>query len=263
MRRHILTVTILFVLSIALGAGCFAGIEEDGRKFAETYKDAVVTVNLVLETKVSYQGGTDKEEHKVTATATVIDPSGLAVTSLADIDPTMFSSYMEQEEGFSLSVDVMDLKLKMSDGSEVPADIVLRDRDLDLAFIKPKSAPEKPFTYIDLSQAGTPQMLDQLIFVSRLGQIANRALAVYVDRVQAIVTKPRTFYVVTGVSGVGCPAFTSDGKAAGIVVVRMDQSQERDSSQQSMGYGDSLYVVLPSATIVKAAEQAKEAAPAK
>lgn len=260
LRRNIIT-TLLLCLFIT--SACAADIAEEGRKIAEAYQDAVVTAHIVLETKVSYQGGSDKEEHKVTATATIIDPSGLAVTSLSDIDPTMFSSYMEREEGFSISVDVMDLKLKMSDGSEIPADIVLRDRDLDLAFIKTKAAPEKPMTCVDLSQAGTPQMLDDLIVISRLGRVGNRALAGYVDRVQAIVTKPRTFYVVTGVFGLGCPTFTADGKFAGIVVVRMDHSSERDSSMHSRGYGDALYVVLPSAAIAKAAQQAREAMLAK
>ncbi|MHB9036270.1 MAG: serine protease family protein [Armatimonadota bacterium] len=265
MNRRTSVILLACLFAVWCATACFADIAEDGRKLAETYKDAVVTAHLVLETKVSYQGGNDKEEHKVTATATIIDPSGLSVTSLSDIDPTQFSSYMERDESFSMAVDVMDLKLKMSDGTEIPADIVLRDRDLDLAFIKPKTAPEKPLTYVDLSQAGSPQMLDQLVMISRLGQVANRALAAYVDRVQAVVTKPRTFYVVTGASGLGCPAFTADGKVAGVVVVRMDQSQERESSSmQSMGYGDALYVVLPSATVAKAAQQAKEAAvPAK
>ncbi|MCE5324471.1 serine protease [bacterium] len=254
----------LVVMSISVFAvSCAADIASDGRTVADTCKDAVTTVHLVLETKVSYQGGSDKEQHKVTSTATIIDPSGLAVTSLSDIDPTLFTSYMEQDESYSMSVDVVDLKLKLSDGTEIPADIVLRDKDLDLAFIKPKTAPEKPMTYVDLAKAGAPQMLDELIVISRLGQIANRALAAYVDRVQAVLTKPRTLYVVSGVFGLGSPTFTPDGKIVGIVVIRVDQSQDSDSTSRSMGYGDSLYVVIPASTIAKAALQAKEAAAAK
>lgn len=266
MRKLVSNITLLFLIFMGIAAltvTCAADIASDGRSVVNTYKDAIVTVHLVLETKVSYQGGSDKEQQKVTSTATIIDPSGLAVTSLSDIDPTLFSSYMEHDEGFSMSVDVIDLKLKLSDGTEVPADIVLRDKDLDLAFIKPKAAPKTPMTYVDLSKSGSPQMLDEVVVVSRLGQIANRALAAYVDRVQAVLTKPRTLYVVTGIFGLGSPTFTADGKIVGIVVVRMDQNKDSDSSSRSMGYGDSLYVVLPASTIFKAAAQAKEATPVK
>ncbi|MEN6355757.1 MAG: trypsin-like peptidase domain-containing protein [Armatimonadota bacterium] len=266
MKKHMCNITLpcmVIIWTLALAASCAADIASDGRAVADKYKDAIVTVNLVLETKVSYQGGSDNEQQKVTSTATIIDPSGLAVTSLSDIDPTLFSSYMEHDDSFSMSADVIDLKIKLSDGTEVPADIVLRDKDLDLAFIKPKTAPKAAMTYIDLSKASTPQMLDELIVISRLGQIANRALAAYVDRVQAVLTKPRTLYVVTGIFGLGSPTFTPDGKIVGIVVVRVDQSKDNDSTSRSMGYGDSLYVVLPASTIAKAAAQAKEAAPAK
>lgn len=259
-------IAVLFIIICfaAASAASFADeIAGEGRNLIETYKDAIVTADLVLETKVSYQGGSDKEQHKVTASATIIDPSGLAVTSLSEIDPTSFSPYMDRDEGFSMTVDVIDLKLKMSDGSEIPADIVLRDRDLDLAFIKVKKAPEKPFSYVDLTKASTPQVLDQLIVVSRLGKIANRTLAAYVDRIQAVITKPRTLYVVTGVLGLGSFAFTPDGKVAGLVTIRMDQNKDSDSSPNLLGYGDSLYVVLPASTIAKTAQQAMEASPTK
>lgn len=258
-------IALLFViLCVTASTALFADdMAAEGRKIIDQYKDAIVTANLVLETKVSYQGGSDKEQHKVAATATMVDPSGLAVTSLSEIDPTSFSSYMDRDEGFNMTVDVIDLKLKMSDGTEIPADIVLRDKDLDLAFIKVKKAPEKPFTYVDLSNFSSPQVLDQLVVVSRLGKIANRSLAAYIDRIGAVITKPRTLYVVSAGLGLGCFAFTPDGKVTGLVTIRMDSAKDDDASTNIMGYGDSLFVVLPASTVAKTAKQAMEAVPAK
>ncbi|MCE5200511.1 MAG: hypothetical protein ABFD54_14100 [Armatimonadota bacterium] len=253
-------VVIAAMCSAALlwSTGCWADSAEEGRKIADAHKDAVVTVALVLEGKISYQGNTEKQEHKVTTVATIIDPSGLAVASLSEIDPTA-SAPMDQMEGFSMTIDVIDAKLKMADGTEIPADIVLRDRDLDLAFIKPKQALAAPAAYVDLTQPSNPQLLDELVTLSRLGPVANRALAAEIDRVEAVITKPRTMYVICGIQGVGAPAFTIDGKAVGVVVNKSNKSDSRDDDSMSSRYSDSIYVVMPCSTIIKAAAQAAEA----
>lgn len=249
----------LFVSSVA----SFAVVAEDARKIAETNKDAVVTVSLVIETTYTYDGESSKREGKMTATGTVIDPSGLVVTSLTAINPSdMFSRYMEEDDDYKITTRVVDVKIRTSEGTEIPGDVVLRDRDLDLGFIKPKKAPAAPMAFVDLSQAANPAMMDELVLLNRLGQVGSRALAGCVDRVQAVVTKPRTFYVISGTtSGIGFPAFVADGKPAGILTMRMSQS--RDDDESSLGMDNVLAVVLPCSTVQKAAEQAKAAKPVK
>ncbi|MCL5103522.1 MAG: serine protease [Armatimonadetes bacterium] len=255
-----LTIAALLI-ALSLCTACLADVPEDGRKIAEANKDAAVTVQLVLESKMSYQGETQKHENKMNATATVIDASGLTVTSLSQIEPP-FGSGMEREGGFSMTIDVVDAKIRLSDGTEIAADVVLRDKDLDLAFLKPKKVPETPLAYVDLQNAGTPQMLDQVVTVSRLGQAGSRALAADFARVQAVVTKPRTFYIVSNAIELGCPAFTLDGKPVGIVIMRTSRGEGGGDDDMSgpMGFGDTLYAVLPCATVLKAAQQAKESA---
>ena len=48
------------------------------------------------------------------------------------------------------------MKILLDDGTEVPAEIVLRDKDLDLAFIRPKAKPASPMTSVDLTKSGPP-----------------------------------------------------------------------------------------------------------
>ena len=263
MKTRMMIVLTLAVLIVS-SAVTFAAIAEDARKIAESNKNAVVTVSLVIETTASYEGESNKREGKMSATGTVIDPSGLVVTSLTAINPSdMFSQYMDEDEGYKVSTKVIDVKIRTADGTEIPADVVLRDRDLDLGFIKPKKAPDAPMSYVDLTQAGTPDMMDELVLLNRLGQVGSRALAGTVDRVQAVVTKPRTFYVLSSsVSGMGYPAFVADGKPAGILTMRL--SQNMDDNEGSLGGMDKvLAVVLPCSTVQKAAEQAKTAKPIK
>ena len=95
--------------------------------------------------------------------------SGLVVASLSEIDPTkMLSDLMPTDDAAKISSEVVDVKIRTDDGTEIAADVVLRDRDLDLAFIRPKKAPETPMKFVDLSQAAAPQVADGLVLLSRV-----------------------------------------------------------------------------------------------
>lgn len=242
--------------TLLLSVGCFAQVEVDARKVADSYKDAVVTVQIVVNIKESYNGKSDSREQKHTTTATIIDPSGLAVTSLSEISPDSYLDESDRSSGYSMSVETKDLRIKTADGTEIPADIVLRDKDLDLAFIRPKTKPEKPLPFVDLASASTPQVLDQVVVLSRLGQAANRSAAARLDRVESVLTKPRTLYILNNVHDeLGIPAFTLDGKCVGVLVLRYAMAASRDESS------DSYLAVIPCATLANAAVQAKEAKP--
>jgi hypothetical protein len=267
MSRTMVVVTALAAMLLAGAQGSQAWNAEDARKIADAHKDAVVSVQLVIETVSSYEGESDKRESKASATGTVIDPSGLVVASLAETNPSeMMNRFMSEEQGGpKMSSRMVDVKIRLADGTEIPADVVLRDRDLDLTFIRPRKAPETPMAFLDLAQAGTADTLDDLLVLSRLGTVANRALGADIYRVRAVVTKPRTFYalMVNYQMNLGGPAFTMDGKAAGILLLRASQISSRDSMSYSSMDDMMMPVVLPCSTIAPIAEQAKKAAPIK
>ena len=263
MKTRLVVVLAVAVAAAALGTLCWADAGEEARKIVEANKQAVVTVQLVVETKMSYSGESDKDERKVSATGTVVDPSGLLVAALSQVDPTsIMSSFMPEEDGGSkIQSNIVDVKIKTEDGTEIPADVVLRDRDLDLVFLRPKKAPETPMKFVDLSQAASPQAMDEVVVLWRLGQVANRVLAADVSRVQAVVTKPRLCYAVEA-RRLGCPVFSVDGKPVGMLVLRVSRAGGRGGGMYG-GMDEILTVVLPCSTVMKAAQQAKEAAPEK
>lgn len=260
-RRIHLTKTIFALIAALIlpTAALCATESEQARAVVDTNKEAIVTIELVIEQTTTYEGETEKDERSRTSTGIVIDPSGLVVTSLVSVNPAdAFSGMMDEGEG--VSTVIKDLKVKLDDGTEVAYDMVLRDPDLDLAFMKPKKELAKPLKAIDMSQGGSPQIMDRLVLLSRLGAIASRSVAGMMCDVQAVVSKPRAFYVLGKVSttnGIGCPAFTLEGKPAGVLVLRASKSGTSDDSPMP----DIIPIVLPCSDIAKAAEQAKTAKP--
>ncbi|MCX6344538.1 MAG: serine protease [Armatimonadetes bacterium] len=254
---------IIALMAAVLAAGCCAisradEVAESSRKIYEANKDAIVTVEMVIEMSMD----SDKRETKSNSTGVIIDPSGLVITSLAESNPgDMSERLMGGDSSMQMTSKVIDAKIRLSDNTEVPVDIVLRDRDLDMVFLRPKKAADQPFKYIDLSQSAAPLLMDQTLTFSRLGQIANRSISISLNRVSAIVTKPRLCYVVSNINSLGCPSFTTDGKIVGITLLRT--SAGRDDSSGSSIYDKMLPVILPCATIQNAAAQAKTASPEK
>ena len=73
----------------------------------------------------------------------MVDPSGLTVLALSACDPSEMYQRMMAEQGsqYKLETEVTDLKILLDDGTELPAEIVLRDKDLDLALSGPRASP--------------------------------------------------------------------------------------------------------------------------
>jgi len=243
------------------------GVESKGRAILEKNQDAVVTVQLVIKQKFSMMGaGSEEDESKQEATGVVIAPDGLTVLALSTTDPTSIYESMvsNMDDKFKIESNLSDVKILLGDGTEIPAKVVLRDKDLDLAFIRPTEKPAKPLAALDLSQSGEPQMLDPLIALNRLGRVAGRAYCASIERVYAVVHKPRTFYVPGNDpthSGLGSPLFTLDGKIVGIITLRTIKTSSGGlggmMGSLAGGMDDSMIaIIVPAADIEEAALQA-------
>lgn len=239
-------------------------IAVQGRRILEEHQGAVVTILLVLKQKISFPGMPSQDnESKVEATGTVIGPDGLTVTSLSLTDPTSLLEKMmagtARGNDLKMETEVRDAKIMLADGTEIPAEVILRDKDLDMAFVRPIERQEKPFQYIDMGDSGEPDYLDQVITLNRLGRVAGRVYSASVERIDAIVRKPRTFFIPgkdPTSTGLGSPTFTADGEFIGVVFIRAIKSTGSGSSMFG-GQGDNITtVILPAIDIADAAEQA-------
>jgi len=170
----------------------------------------------------------------------------------------MIELWQEEDPNYKIDAQVTDLKFVLPEGKEIPAKVVLRDRDLDLAFIRPVALPDQPFVAVDLAQSAQPELMDEIVVLGRLGDVANRELWLALDRITAIVTKPRTLYIAgldVWVAGLGVPAFTLDGRLVGITVMRAIPTAGSVSGRGNT----SVPVVMPAGGILEVARQAPPA----
>jgi S1-C subfamily serine protease len=244
--------TALLLSAVAARADDLA---QKGRAIFKASQHAVVTVQVVLKMT---QPGSNPTEAKRDATGTVVDPSGLTVLALSSVDPTEI--YRRVSDAYKkMEMEVSDVKILLDDGTEMPAEIVLRDKDLDLAYVRPKAKPAAPMAAVDLSKSSTVDLLEPVIALNRLGRAAGRSYSASLERIAAVIQKPRTFYIPeTGATAasLGSPAFALDGNIVGLFVMRAVGAADPNSRN----IGENMTVILiPAEDILKGARQAPEA----
>ncbi len=249
---------MLLLGTTLVAAACGADeLSDKGGDIFQKNQHAVVTVQAVM--KVS-DGRNGARESKQDITGTVIDPSGLAVVALSSVDPTELYRRINEKFG-KTEIEVSDIKILLDDGTELPAEIVLRDKDLDLAYVRPKTKPAAPMAAIDLTKSSPLKVLEQVVTLNRLNRAAGRAYSVSAERIAAVIQKPRTFYIPDSsqsTTALGSPAFALNGNVVGMFVMRAVNGEE-SSAANAREYMTA--ILIPAEDILKGEKQALEAKP--
>jgi hypothetical protein len=257
-RRILPLLAALFTAAACLLPCRADDIAEKGRAILAQNQRAVVAVEIVLKVTYSSAGqSSSPSETKLVIAGTVVDPSGLTVVPLSSCDPSeTYQRLAPGQSRYKMDSEISDIKILQEDSTELPAEIVLRDKDLDLAFIRPKAKPSTPLATVDLEKSGPAQVLSEVITLCRLNNAAGRSAAARVERIAAVIQKPRLFYVGESSSAMGCPVFVPDGKLLGIYVVRTIASSSAADVRRYI-----VPIILPAEEILKAARQAPESKP--
>lgn len=219
-----------------------------GRALVKSYADTVIGVELVVTLKYTVnERSMPSREDKREVNGTVISPTGLTVTSLAAIDPRSTipaGANMRIEEP-----DFKEVKLRLADNTEVPARVVLKDADLDLAFIAPDgagAAADRQFAHVKLEDAAEAAVLGAYYDVSRAPKALQRTPTVRLINMSGIVEKPRRLFLLADYSP-GCPVFDAGGRILGVSVRHIVNGRQ-------IGL-----VILPAAAVADIARQAAAA----
>jgi hypothetical protein len=257
--RTLLTVCVC-AGAAAGGVGRAADLEAAAKTVASKYGPAIVPLKIVTSMKATVRGQEmPARENTNEVLGTVLDDTGLIVASNTAVDPA--GSQRGARPGIEIDSEIKSAKLVRKDGTEHVLKIVLRDKDLDLTFLRPEKALDLP--HLGLKAKGAELALaDHAVVLSRLAAVGDRQVNVFVARVQAVVDKPRRFYVVDLVSSMaalGCPVFNADTELVGFVVIRTRPGAGPSGVLGGLG-SRLLPTVLPAADVVDVMQQAKEGA---
>jgi hypothetical protein len=203
------------LLAGALATAAEKKVVEAARELVKKHQDAVVLVEVVLKVKLSRGGQSRDTERKMELNGTVIKESGLTVISNGSLDP--YAQYRRM--GVKVDTTTSSVKIIQADGTEHEAKVVLTDKDLDLAFVRPDKTDLK-LPFVDLKNSAEPKMFDDLVSLTRMDRKSGRAVAAAVSRVLSVVKKPQTYFVASGSIFASCPVFTGEGKVAGLALRR-------------------------------------------
>ena len=244
------TAFILLVLSAPFALWAEKG-EATWRKLLKDHANCVTWVSATVRVEVSAGGRSmPPQEQKLEALGTIIAEDGLTVLSLSRVDPTATLLSRIRTPGGSVNVNYTEVLLLMQDGTEVPAKLLLKDTDLDLAYVLPiKEKGEKhqkrTFSHVPRSsKTKDPLPLDEVVSLGKLGRNLYRQSTLRKGWVNAVIEKPRKYFVIENTAP-GTPVFDKEANWLGIVVYKMDRG--RPSS----------IVTLPADDIDEIAEQVR------
>ncbi len=191
------------------------------------------------------------QEQKLEALGTIIAEDGLTVLSLNKVDPTANILSRIRSPGASVNVNYTEVMILMQDGTEVPAKLLLKDSDLDLAFVLPIEERKNEFKDIvfsrvpkQASEDDLPIILDEVVSIGKLRKTLYRQSTLRRGWVNAVIEKPRTYFVIENTSP-GTPVFNSMGNWLGVVVYKMVSGRPSE------------IVTLPAMDILEIAEQVR------
>jgi hypothetical protein len=205
--------------------------EATWRKLLKDHANCVTWVSATVRVEVSAGGRSmPPQEQKLEALGTIIAEDGLTVLSLSRVDPTATLLSRIRTPGGSVNVNYTEVLLLMQDGTEVPAKLLLKDTDLDLAFVLPikdedKKSKKRIFPYVPRSsKSKAPLPLDEVVSLGKLGRNLYRQSTLKKGWVNAVIEKPRKYFVIENTSP-GTPVFDREANWLGIVVYKMDRGR--------------------------------------
>jgi len=203
-----------------------------GRAVGKQYADAIVGVELMATIDLSIgDRALPPREVRLEANGTVISPDGLTATSLIEIDPRRTAEAATRNLTLPGAQRVKvgetayhDVKLRLANGAEIPAKVVLTNADLDLAFITPEvdpAAPKREFVCVKLDNAAEPAILANYFVLSRASQSLKRVSEVHASTIEGVVEDdPHRLYLPNGFA-TGCPMIDAQGKVLGLCLTQM------------------------------------------
>jgi hypothetical protein len=245
---------VLFTLALFLGVSFVLGKKPEilWRKLLQENANCVTWVSVTVKLEISAGGRSlPPQEQKLEALGTIIAEDGLTVLSLNKVDPTANILSRIRSPGATVNVNYTEVMLLMQDGTEVPAKLLLKDVDLDLAYVLPIKERKDEYKEVIFSkvpsqakQKADPSILDEVVSIGKLRQTLYRQSTLQRGWVNAVIQKPRKYFVIENTIP-GTPVFDQSGKWLGVVVYKMVSGRPSE------------IVTLPASDVLEIAQQVR------
>lgn len=258
---------VLAVVAATAATAARAQESADYEKLLNDKKSTLVTIKFVLKVNMGPMMGGDQESESE-ITGVMIDPHGLILCSNTQLGG--FAGMMKRMMGGmfgNITATPKDLKVLVGEeDEELDAELLARDTELDLAWVKIKEPPNKALDHVDFAKGLKPKIGQRVVAIRRLGKFFGRATAVVDGHIGGITTKPRDLYIPSGNFGaaMGLPVYAPDGRVVGVTVLQAPDEEDaevnpmlmlsRMSNLQEMFGG----LILPAADVAKATKRAMQ-----
>ena len=260
--RHLILAALAAAFLPTLSAAEPEAAQRAARSLLASKADAVVVIRATVSMTVTAGDQPSQTQDRALETlGTVVDPSGLVVVAAASIDPGAFADgrTVQTPAGpmrLAVVSEVKEAFLVLADGTELPAKVVLKDKDLNLALLAPVTKAAQPLVGVDTSTAGELKVADEVVVLGRMGKGLERAPRVDVDSVCAAISKPRPLAVIH-LPYPGCPVFDLEGRFAGLTTAKAEAGDDDSGAGVSM-----TPVVVPASVVRRFLDAGQKAAAA-
>jgi len=252
-----------------------ASAQPDLAQLLDRNPAALVTVQFVLQVKISGSLGSimgEKQEFESEAVCVMIDPKGLVLCSNTQIGA--YSIVLQRVMG-SMGADTEVSStptqirvLVVGEPQFLNASLLVRDTELDLAWLQIESGGSRPFSYIDFSKGASVGIGTSVFALRRLDSFFDRAPSLLEGRIGGVTSKPRPLYIPTGSieTHFGLPVITRTGEVVGILILQLPEEgapRSQGMSMESMSWASRMQnlsrgVILPAFEVVKATRRATD-----
>ncbi len=264
-NNHFCKVLLGMFLIIGLNTSGLALTNADLTKVIEQRAESLVTVKFILNISMGSVANRDQETENEMS-CVMVSSDGLVMCSNNKLSGYMdMISQMTGGAGLGISAIPKELKVVIgADQNTYDAEIVTKDSELDIVWIKIKNPEAVKFTFVNFSADKETVLGDEIIVLRRMGNYFGRQIVASTASIGGITSKPRKLYVpdIMFSNGGGVPVFASNGDAIGFMITQFPESHGGASSMMSMisgNFQDGLSgLILPAAEVSSATKRAMQ-----
>lgn len=250
LRAMVLLPLLLFTARALAVVDDYSGIYSS---LTEQHAAAVVTVKFVM--SVTASGKEERIEDRTQALLVSSDGLLLVPDRSVSVD---FKQFMNSGQGEAAApvAKSSEFRVRLADSEDwLPADLVTRDTQLGLAWLRLRSGP-KNLPYVDLDKGATARPGMTFFSLLRTSDEWGGVPVFRVGMVMGETHTPRTLLLVDGVPGM---AFSAEGLPMGYVDVDFGRLMRARSSGNGLGLdmADAVLQMTPIAKVAAATHLAQ------